>query len=265
MGIAEQNMVGVAAGLASVGLIPWLSSFAAFLAKRAVDQVRVVVAQPRLNVKLAGGYSGLLTGKTGKTHQSVEDIAVFRAMPHMTVIVPADGVECRQAMRAATAYDGPVYFRLTRDPSPVIVGPDYQFVLGRAVTLREGSDMAIISTGVQSVRALHAAELLAAEGISAYVLHVPTIKPLDEDAILQAAARAGRVLTSEEHSIIGGLGGAVAELLSEQLPTRVHRHGLRDVFGECGSNDDLLEKYGLTPEHVAAAARRLLQVTAVNP
>jgi transketolase len=258
MGIAEQNMVGVAAGLATVGFIPWLSSFAPFLAKRAVDQVRVVVAQPHLNVKLAGGYSGLLTGKTGKTHQSVEDITVFRAMPGMTVIVPADGVECRAAMRAATAYDGPVYLRVTRDPSPVIFDADYRFAIGRAVVLREGDDIAIISTGVQTVRALAAADVLAAEGVSVHVLHVPTIKPLDEPAIIAAARRTGLVLTTEDHTIAGGLGGAVAEVLGEQLPTPMRRHGMRDVFGECGPNDALLEKYGMTPAHIAAAARTLL-------
>jgi transketolase len=258
MGIAEQNMVGVAAGLATVGFIPWLSSFAPFLAKRAVDQVRVVVAQPHLNVKLAGGYSGLLTGKTGKTHQSVEDITVFRAMPGMTVIVPADGVECRAAMRAATAYDGPVYLRVTRDPSPVIFDAGYHFAIGRAVVLHEGDDIAIISTGVQTVRALAAADVLAAEGASVHVLHVPTIKPLDEPAIIAAARRTGLVLTTEDHTVVGGLGGAVAEVLGEQLPTSMRRHGMRDLFGECGPNDALLEKYGMTPAHIAAAARALL-------
>jgi transketolase len=221
----------------------------------------MVVAQTHLNVKLAGGYAGLLTGKTGKTHQSVEDIAVFRAMPEMTVLVPADGEECRQAMRAATAYDGPVYIRITREVSPIIFGPDYHFALGRAVPLGTGSDLTIISTGVQTVRALDAVDLLAAEGISASLLHVPTIKPFDADAVLAAAVHTGRVLTTEEHSIIGGLGGAVAELLGEQHPMLVHRHGLQDTFGESGANDDLLQKYGLTAAHVAAAARTLLQRT----
>jgi transketolase len=258
MGIAEQNMIGVAAGLATLGLIPWISTFAVFLAKRAVDQIRVMVAQPHLNVKLAGGYSGILTGRTGKTHQSVEDVAVFRAMPGMTVIAPMDGVELRQAMHAATAHDGPVYVRVTRDPSPVICGPDYRFVLGKAVLLRHGGDLTIISTGVQTARALEAAALLAAEGVEARVLHVPTIKPLDEAAILQAAAATGRVLTTEDHSIIGGLGGAVAELLGERMPLPVHRHGWRDTFGESGANDDLLEKYRLSAPHIAAAARELL-------
>lgn len=264
MGIAEQNMVGVAAGLATVGLIPWVSTFAAFLAKRAVDQIRVVVAQPHLNVKLAGGYSGILTGRTGKTHQSVEDIAVFRAMPGMTVIAPADGVELRQAMRAVTAYDGPVYLRVTRDPSPVVTGDGHGFTIGKALVMREGGDLTIVSTGVQTTRALDAAALLAVDGIAATVLHVPTIKPLDETAVLEAAARTGRVLVTEDHSIIGGLGGAVAELLGERLPMLVHRHGWRDTFGESGANEDLLQKYGLSAAHVAAAARRLLAARAAG-
>jgi transketolase len=258
MGIAEQNMAGVAAGLATVGFIPFISTFAAFAVKRAADQVRVVIAQPGLNVKITGGYSGILTGKTGKTHQSVEDIAVMRAMPHMTVIAPADGPELRQVLKAACEHHGPMYIRLTRDPSPVIFDENYSFEVGKAVTLREGSDIAIISTGVQTTRAMQAADMLAAEGISVYLLHVPTIKPLDEDAIVEAARHTGRVVTAEDHSIIGGLGGAVAETLSERYPTMITRVGLRDTYGESGPDDALLEKYGLTPNHVAQAGLRLL-------
>lgn len=258
MGIAEQNMMGAAAGLATVGFIPFISTFAAFAVKRSADQVRVVVAQPGLNVKITGGYSGLLTGKTGKTHQSVEDIAVMRAMPNMTVVVPADGPELRQVLRAACLHDGPMYIRLTRDPSPVIFDDSYSFVLGKAVVVREGSDITIISTGVQTVRALEAALMLEQEGIGVHLLHVPTIKPLDERAIVEAAARTGRVVTAEDHSILGGLGGAVAETLGEQHPTIMKRVGWRDTFGESGPDDALLEKYGLTPHHVAQAARELL-------
>ncbi len=257
MGIAEQNLVGVAAGLATVGFMPWVSSFAAFIASRALDQIRVVVAQPRLNVKLAGGYSGLLTGSTGKTHQSVDDIAIFRAMPHMVVIAPADAVETRAAMFALMEYDGPAYLRLTRDPSPVITPRGHPFEIGRAYVLREGSDVSIIATGVQTVRALEAAALLALDGVSAHVLHVPTIKPLDVAAIVRAAERTGRVITAEDHSVIGGLGGAVAETLGEHCPTPLRRIGLRDVFGESGPNGPLLEKYGLTARHMADAARVL--------
>ncbi len=259
MGIAEQNMAGVAAGLATLGFIPWLSSFAVFLAERDLDQVRMTIAQPNLAVKLAAGYSGMLTGYTGKTHQSVEDIAIMRAMPHMTVIAPADSMECRQATRIANDLPGPVYFRLTRDPSPVIFDESYRFVAGRGVVLRDGTDIALIATGVQTVRALQAADLLMSEGITAFVLHLPTIKPLDADAILHAAKRCGAVVTAEDHSILGGLGSAVAEVLSERWPTHLKRVGIRDTFGESGPNDDLLSKYGLTPSDIAGAARSLLQ------
>lgn len=260
MGIAEQNMAGVAAGLATLGFVPWISSFAIFLAKRDLDQVRMVVAQTKLPVKLGASYSGLLTAYTGKTHQSVEDLAIMRAMPNMTVIAPVDAEECRQAMRVATDLPGPVYFRLTRDASPNVFDESYRFELGRGVTLREGGDVAIISTGVQTTRVLSAADLLAEEGIRAQVLHLPTIKPMDETAIVEAAERTGAVVTAEEHTILGGLGGAVAEILSEQRPTRMRRVGLRDTFGESAPNDALLEKYGLTSRHVAQAARDVLAV-----
>jgi transketolase len=260
MGIAEQNLVGVAAGLATLGFVPWVSSFAAFIASRDLDQIRVVVAQPSLNVKLAGGYSGLLTGATGKTHQSVDDIAIFRSMPHMTVIAPCDGPEVRSAMHAMMERPGPTYLRLTRDPSPSITPRERPFTIGAAYTMREGGDVTLISTGVQTWRALEAAEILAGEGTSAHVLHVPTIKPLDVDAIV-AAARTGRVVTAEDHTIIGGLGSAVAEALGEHRPTPMVRVGLRDVFGESAPNGPLLEKYGLTPAHVAQAARDLLART----
>jgi transketolase len=258
MGIAEQNLVGVAAGLATVGFIPWVSSFAAFIASRDLDQIRVVVAQPSLNVKFAGGYSGILTGATGKTHQCVEDLAIFRAMPHMIVVAPVDGVEVRAAMFALMEHHGPAYLRLTRDPSPVITPRDRPFEIGRSYVVREGTDVTLISTGVQTVRTLEAADLLEKQGISAHVLHVPTLKPLDVEGIVAAAARTGRVVTAEDHSIIGGLGGAVAETLSECRPTPLRRVGLRDVFGESAPNAPLLEKYGLTPLHVAEAARRLM-------
>jgi transketolase len=258
MGIAEQNMAGTAAGLATVGFVPWLSSFAVFLAERDLDQVRMTIAQTKLPVKLGAAYSGLLTGYTGKTHQSVEDIAIMRCMPNMTVIAPADAEECRQAMKIATDLPGPVYFRLTRDPSPAVFEPAYRFELGKGVLLREGVDVAVLSTGVQTTRVLEAADLLAQDGIQATILHLPTIKPLDARAIVDAAERTGAVVTAEDHSILGGLGGAVAEVLSEQRPTRMRRVGIRDTFGESASNDALLEKYGLTAQHVAKACRDLL-------
>jgi len=259
LGIAEQNMMGVAAGMATVGLVPWLSSFACFLANRALDQLRVTVAQPKLNVKLGGAYSGILTAKTGKTHIDVEDIAIMRAMPNMVVVAPADGVECRLATLALTDMPGPAYLRLTRDATPVIFGEDYKFVFGKAVTLREGTDVTIFGTGVQSVRALEACDLLAQEGISAHLVHVHTLKPIDVEGIVAAAKKTGRVLTTEDHNIIGGLGGAVAEVLGQHAPTPMKIHGLQDCYGESGPNDAILEKYGMTPKHVAQAAKALLE------
>ncbi len=258
MGIAEQNMLGVGAGMATVGYVPWISTFAAFLAKRALDQIRVVIAQPHLNVKMCGSYSGILTSKTGKTHQSVEDIAIFRAMPGVVTIAPADVVELRSAMFAMMETPGPVYLRLTRDPSPVIFPDDYRFEIGAGVVLRDGGDVGLISTGVQTIRTLEAAELLAASGVEATVLHLPTLKPLDVDAIVRVAERTGAIVTAEDHSILGGLGGAVAETLAEHRPTWLRRVGWQDTYGESAPNDALLEKYGLTPAHVAHAATDLL-------
>lgn len=258
MGIAEQNLVGVAAGMASCGLVPWVSTFAAFLAKRALDQIRVVVAQPGLNVKLCGGYTGILTGKTGKTHQSVEDIAVFRAMPGVVTLAPADANELRAMMIVMMNDARPMYLRLTRDPSPVVFPARHDFSIGEGYVLRSGNDVGLISTGVQTIRALEAAAILASKGIEASVLHLPTIKPLDTDAIVEIAERTNAIVTAEDHSIIGGLGGAVSETLSEQRPTRIHRVGWQDTYGESGPNDALLEKYGLTANHIALAASGIL-------
>jgi transketolase len=258
MGIAEQNMLGVAAGMSTMGLVPWISTFAAFLAKRALDQIRVVISQPGLNVKMCGSYSGILTGKTGKTHQSIEDLTVFRAMPHVVTIAPADANELRAAMTAMMADDRPTYLRVTRDPEPIIFPDDHVFEIGKATLLRDGADVGIISTGTQTARALQAVDILSASRISAALLHVPTLKPLDVDAIVQLATKTGAIVTAEDHSIIGGLGGAVAETLGEHHPTSLRRVGLQDVYGESGPNDALLEKYGLTANHVATAAIELL-------
>ncbi len=258
MGIAEQNMAGVAAGMASLGYTPWLSSFAAFLTSRDLDQIRVVIAQPGLDVKICGGYSGILTGKTGKTHQSVEDIATFRALPGIDVIAPADGPELRAAMRAISVSGRPTYLRLTRDASPVIFRPDYEFEIGKAVPLRAGTDLGIISTGVQTVRVLEMAELLSERGFEAAVLHVPSIKPLDTEAIVAIAEQTNLLMTAEDHSIIGGLGGAVAEVLGEHRPTRMKRIGIQDRYGESGPNDALLEKYGLSVDYMVHRALELL-------
>ncbi len=258
MGIAEQNMMGVAAGLAGVGFVPWLSSFAVFLTSRTLDQLRMVVAQPKLNVKLGAGYAGIMTSKTGKTHQEVEDVAVMRALPNMTIIAPADGPELRSAMAAMMEDSSPTYLRLTRDATPVIFDDSHRFEIGKVYVVREGSDITIMSYGPQTARALAAAEQLAGEGVSAHVVHVPTIKPLDEDAIVAAAEKTGLVLTTEDHNKYGGLGGAVAEVLAQRRPTRMRIHGWQDVFGESGDNDALLDKYGLSSAHVAREARTLL-------
>jgi len=258
MGIAEQNMMGVAAGLAEIGFVPWLSSFAVFLTSRTLDQLRMVVAQPKLNVKLGAGYAGIMTSKTGKTHQEVEDVAVMRALPNMTVIAPADGPELRSAMAAMMADSSPTYLRLTRDATPVIFDESHRFEIGKVYVVREGSDVTIMSYGPHTARALEAATVLAGEGVSAHVVHVPTIKPLDEDAIVAAAEKTGLVLTTEDHNKYGGLGAAVAEVLSQRRPTRMRIHGWQDVFGESGDNDALLDKYGLSSAHIAREARALL-------
>jgi transketolase len=251
MGIAEQNMVGVAAGLATMGFVPWLSSFAVFLTHRALDQVRLVVAQTRANVKIGAAYTGLLTGFTGKTHQDVEDLAIMRAMPGMTVLAPADAAECAAMVRWATALDGPVYLRLARDAGPDVFGAGYEFVPGRVVRLREGHDVLVISTGTQTARCVAAVELLAERGIGAGLLHVPSIKPIDAGALAAAASSVELVVTVEEHTIHGGLGGLVAEILAERAPRRLVRIGIQDTWGESAPNDFLLERHGLSPIRVA--------------
>ena len=259
IGIAEQNMTDVAAGLATLGFIPFTSTFAAFATCRAADQIRVSIAQPGLHVIIGGAYSGLLGGKTGKTHQAIEDMALMRALPNMTVVAPGDGVEVRKAVFALADYDGPAYLRVTRDPSPVVFDESYEFKVGRAVVVREGTDVTIITTGIMLGRAVEAVELLAAEGISAHLLHAATVKPLDVQAVVEAAEKTGLVVTAEEHNIIGGLGGAVAETLGEHLPTPMKRVGVADVYSESAPNDALLEKYGLTAAHLARAARALIE------
>lgn len=259
MGIAEQNMLGVAAGMATVGLIPFVSTFACFAVARALDSVRVLVAQPNLSVKIMGGYAGLLAGMTGKTHLMFDDVSIMRAMPNMTVVAPADDVEARQALHAIVDKDGPAYMRVTRQGALRIFDEDYRFDLGRAVVVREGSDVTLISSGVQTTRVLEAAEILAGQGVDAHVLHMPTIKPIDIQAIVDAAERTGFVITIEEHTIIGGLGGAVAETLAEHSPTPMRFHGIMDVYGESGPDEALLEKYRLSAGQVAAVVSEHLE------
>jgi transketolase len=259
MGIAEQNMMGVAAGMATMGLIPFISTFVSFAVVRPLDQIRVLIAQTGLNVKITPGYAGLFTGQTGMSHIIVDDVSIMRAMPGMVTVSPADDVEARQVLRWAAAYDGPCYVRLVRDATQRLFGDDYRFAFGKAVTVREGRDVTLISTGAQTPRVVDAADLLAADGIDAHVVHVPTIKPLDVAAIVAAAERTGRVITVEEHTVIGGLGGAVAEALSEHRPTPVNRIGLQDLYPQSGPNDDLLEIYGLSAPRVADQVRGILR------
>jgi len=258
MGVAEQNMLGTAAGLAAAGKIAFCSSFAVFAAGRAFDQVRNSVAYTRLNVKIGASHAGITVGEDGASHQSVEDIALMRALPNMTVFVPADAVETAGAVRAAAELDGPVYIRLGRSGTPVLHGPDFQFVPGKAVTMREGADAAIIATGIMTAMALEAAGRLRQEGIEVTVLNVHTIKPLDVEAVAGVAKATGAVVTAEEHSIIGGLGGAVAEALAENHPVPLKRVGLADTFGESGPQADLLKKYGLTPEALVSAVKGVI-------
>jgi len=259
MGIAEQNMLGVAAGLATMGLIPFISTFVSFAVVRPLDQIRVLIAQTGLNVKITPGYAGLFTGQTGMSHIIVDDMSIMRAMPGMVTVSPADDVEAREVLRWAAAYDGPCYVRLVRDPTQRLFGDDYRFTFGKTVMVREGRDVTLFSTGTQTPRVVDAADLLAADGIDAHVVHVPTIKPLDVAAIVAAAERTGRVITVEEHSVIGGLGGAVAEALSEHRPTQVNRIGLQDLYPQSGPNDALLEIYGLSAPRVADQVRAILR------
>jgi transketolase len=258
MGIAEANMTGTAAGLAAAGKIPFASTFAIFAVGRAWEQVRQSVAYPKANVKIVATHSGVTVGEDGGSHQSIEDIAIMRAVPNMTVIVPADGIETKLAIRAAAAYKGPVYVRLGRNKVPTIFADDYSFAIGKGCQLRDGSDLTFIGTGLMTAQALVAADLLQEQGISARVVHIATVKPLDEELIIAAAQETGAVVTAEEHSIVGGLGGAVAELLAERFPVPLKRVGVNDRFGLSGKAEELLKFLGLMPENLVEAAKEVL-------
>jgi transketolase len=260
MGIAEQDMIGTAAGLAASGKIAFASTFAVFASGRAFDQVRNAVCYSRLNVKICATHAGLTVGEDGASHQSVEDMALMRAIPNMTVIVPSDAVQTAWAVNAAAALDGPVYMRLGRAPVPAIYEEGRKFAIGKAETLRAGEDVAIVACGIMVSRAMAAAEALAEEGVSARVLDMPTIKPLDRDAVLCAAAETGAIVTAEEHSIIGGLGGAVCEAVCESCPAPVVRVGVRDQFGKSGKPDEVLAAYGLTVADIVSAGRRAVSM-----
>ncbi len=245
-GIAEANMMGIAAGLAACGYVPFASSFAMFATGRAYEQIRNSIGYPELNVKIAASHAGISVGEDGATHQCNEDLALMRGIPGMVVLNPSDDVEAKAAVVAAYEHKGPVYIRLGRAAVPVINDkPDYKFELGKGITLRQGKDVALIATGLLVSSALEAAEMLAADGIEATVINIHTIKPLDKELVVKAAKENGKVYTLEEHSIIGGLGSAVMECLSEEYPCKVTRIGINDVFGESGPASELIQKYGL--------------------
>jgi len=250
-GIAEADMMGIAAGIATTGRVPFASTFAMFAAGRAYEIIRNSIGYPHLNVKIGATHAGISVGEDGATHQCLEDIALMRQIPGMTVVVPSDDVEAKAAVEAAYEHKGPVYLRFGRLAVPVINDrPDYKFELGKGVLLREGKDVTIVATGLEVSAALEAADKLAEDGVSAEVINIHTIKPLDEDIILKSAARTGKVVTAEEAFVAGGLGGAVAELLSEKLPTRLLRIGVHDRFGESGPAAELIHKYELDGEGI---------------
>ena len=250
-GIAESNMMGVAAGLATTGKIPFVSSFAMFATGRAYEQVRNSIGYPHLNVKIGGTHAGVTVGEDGASHQCNEDLALMRAIPGMVVMCPADDIEARAAVKAAIEHDGPVYIRFGRAACPIVNdNPDFKFEIGKGTVLREGSDVTIVATGICVGSALEAAEKLQADGISAEVINICTIKPLDSKLIAASAKKTGKVVTCEEHSVIGGLGSAVCDALSELCPTPVKKVGMQDVFGESGPATELVAKYGLDGEGV---------------
>ena len=258
-GIAESNMVGIAAGLATCGKIPFAASFAMFAAGRAFEQVRNSVGYPHLNVKIAGSHAGISVGEDGATHQCCEDIALMRTIPGMVVLNPSDHYEMKAAVRAMVEHNGPCYIRLGRLAVETINhNDDYKFELGKGITLREGTDISIIATGLMVQEAAKAAEILAAEGISAEVINIHTIKPIDEELIVATAKKTGCVVTAEEHNVIGGLGEAVAAVLSEKCPTPVTRIGVNDVFGHSGPALDLLKEFGLTADHIVEVVKNKL-------
>ena len=250
-GIAECNMMGIAAGLSTCGFVPFASSFAMFAAGRAFEQVRNSIGYPHLNVKIGATHAGISVGEDGASHQCNEDIALMRTIPGMVIINPSDDVEAKAAVRAAYLHEGPVYLRFGRLAAPVINdNADYKFELGKGVTLREGTDLTIVATGLMVGESLQAAEKLAADGINARVINIHTIKPLDEELIIKAAQETGRIVTVEEHSIVGGLGSAVCECLAGVCPVKVDRIGIRDTFGESGPAVELLAKYGLNADGI---------------
>ena len=261
MGIAEANMMGVAAGLSTCGKTPFVSTFAMFAAGRAFEQIRNSICYPKLNVKVCATHAGLTVGEDGASHQAIEDLALMRSIPNMTVICPADDVETEAAIKAISEFEGPCYVRLGRLPVNTINdAKTYEFKLGKGVTLKEGNDVTIVATGIMVDTALEACNILAKEGINARVINIHTLKPLDTELLVKAAKETKAIVTVEEHSIIGGLGSAVAEALSEECPVPVLKVGVNDVFGESGKPDELLKKYGLTAEAVVEKVKKSIML-----
>lgn len=258
IGIAEQNLIGCAAGFAASGKIPFASSFAVFATGRAYDQIRNTIGYSQLNVKIAASHAGVTVGEDGGSHQMLEDIALMRAVPGMTVIVPADGTETKQAIFAAAQYKGPVYIRLGRPKVPIIFDENYKFEIGKGIVVKEGTDVALIATGIMVGEALKAAEQLQNQGVKAAVVNISTIKPIDIETITQIAQTTRAVVTCEEHNIYGGLGSAVAEVLVENCPVPMERIGVKDVFGQSGKPNELMEKYGLTAKDIIEAAKKVI-------
>ena len=257
-GIAEQNLMGLAAGFAAAGKVPFASTFAVFATGRAYDQIRNSICYPRLNVKIAATHAGITVGEDGGSHQALEDINLMRGLPNMTVLVPADGPEAKNAVKAAAEYEGPVYIRLGRSGVPTITDADAPFVIGKGRVMREGSDVTLIGCGMMVAKALEAADALAEEGVSAAVIDMSTIKPIDRELIVEWAKKTGAIVTAEEHNVIGGLGSAVAEVLVEEALVPMARVGIEDVFGESGTGGELVEKYRLTADHIVEKARRAM-------
>ncbi len=257
-GIAEGNMMSVAAGIAATGQLVFASSFAMFAAGRAYEQVRNSIGYPHLNVKIGATHAGITVGEDGATHQCNEDIALMRTIPGMVVISTADAVSSRAAVEAAILHQGPVYMRFGRAPMPIIYGDDYKFEIGKGRVLRDGTDVTIIATGITVSMALEAAEALKAEGVNAAVIDISTIKPIDEELLIEYAKKTGKIVTCEEHSVIGGLGGAVSEVLSEKYPTKIKRVGINDTYGSSGKALEVAAYYGLSAEHIANAVKEIL-------
>jgi len=260
VGIAEQNMITMAAGAASCGKIPFVATLAVFACERVCNQITVSVAYPKLNVKIVGTHGGISVGKDGATHQSICDISIMRSIPNMTVIAPCDGVETKKCIKTAADYVGPTYIRLGRATLPIIFEDDYNFRIGEAVTLREGNDATIIANGLMVHEALKAHGELLKDGINVRIINLHTIKPIDEEAIEKCARETGAIVTAEEHTVMGGVGGAVSEVVVERYPVPVLRVGLRDVFGESGEPYDLLKKYGLTDTNIVDAVKKIIKL-----